>query len=239
MDQRTSEIVSYYQAQEYRTQAQRTYDMLLELIALDALSERKIYTELELTQLLEVGRTPLRDALKLLEFDSVIQVLPRLGIQVCDVRIEDYYLQAEVRTALEIVVIQRACQLATQKHKDRLETLNREFAVTAEKGDRLALYRIDRSIHKIVDECSNNPYAVHALEPFRFFEQRVHYLLSRVYPETGNVLNQEHMKYIQAIIDGQSGAACDHFKNMVTSTTKLIKQHVDAQIELSFAQMAN
>lgn len=80
MEKRINEIISYYQTQEYRTQAQRTYDMLLEMIALDALSEKKIYTELELTQMLEVGRTPLRDALKLLEFDSIIQTIPRLGI---------------------------------------------------------------------------------------------------------------------------------------------------------------
>lgn len=139
---------------------------------------------------------------------------------------------------MEIVVIQRACQLVSQRQKERLEELNREFSNTAENGDRLALYRVDRSIHRIVDESSKNPYAVHALEPLRFFEQRVHYLLSRVYPETGDVLNQEHMKYIQAIIDGRSEAACDHFKNMVTSTTKLIKQHVDAQIDLSFVQIA-
>lgn len=185
--------------------------------------------------MLEIGRTPLRDALKLLEFDSIIQTIPRLGIQVCDIRIEDYYLQAEVRTALEIVVIQRACRLAQEKQLQLLDQLNQEFKTTAENGDRLALYRVDRSIHKIVDECSKNPYAVHALEPLRFFEQRVHYMLSPVYPEIGDDLNQEHMKYIQAIINGESDTACAHFKNMVTNTTKLIKLQVDAQIGLSFA----
>lgn len=234
MQRNISEIISYYQAQNYRTQAQRTYDMLLEMIALDALSEKEIYTEQELAQKLEIGRTPLRDALKLLEFDSIIQTIPRLGIQVCDVRIEDYYLQAEVRTALELFVIQRACLLAPKDKLARLEQLNRDYEDIAANGDRLALYRVDRNIHKIVDECSKNPYAIHALEPLRFFEQRVHYQLSRVYPEIGDALNRQHVEYIQAIINGESEAACTHFKNMVSSTTKLVKLQVDANIGLSF-----
>lgn len=228
------EIISYYQEQNYQTQAQRTYDMLLEIIALDVLPEKKIYTEQELTQILAIGRTPLRDALKLLEFDSIIQTLPRLGIRVCDVRVEDYYLQTEVRTALEIVVIQRACQLASETQKERLVQLNKDFEVAAASGSRLDLYRVDRNIHKIVDECSKNPYAVHALEPLRFFEQRVHYLLGRVYPEVGDALNREHMEYIQAIIDGESEAACAHFKNMVTNTIKLIKLQEDVHMNWSF-----
>lgn len=235
MEERIHEIISYYQNQTYQTQAQRTYDMLLEMIALDALPEKSIYTEAELTQMLQIGRTPLRDALKLLEFDSITRTIPRLGIQVCEVRIEDYYLQTEVRTALEIVVIQRACQLAPVDLRDRLAQLNRDFTSTAAHGDRLALYRIDRNIHNIIDECSKNPYAVHALAPLRFFEQRIHYLLNRVYPEIGDVLNREHIDYVNGIINGECHAACAHFQNMVDNTTRLIKRQVDAHLGLPFA----
>lgn len=235
MDERIHEIISYYQKQSFRTQAHRTYNMLLEIIALDVLPEKNIYTELELAQMLQIGRNPLRDALKLLEFDSIIQTIPRLGIQVCEVRIEDYYLQAEARTVLEILVIKRACQLAPVELREYLGRLNRDFISTAAHGDRLALYRLDRTIHEVIDKCSKNPYAVHALEPLRFFEQRVHYLLSRVYPETDDILNREHIAYVNGIIAGDCDVACAHFKNMVDSTTKLIKLQVDAHMGLPFS----
>ncbi len=230
MEERIHEIISYYQDQTYQTQAQRTYDMLLEMIALDALSEKNVYTELELAQKLQIGRTPLRDALKLLEFDSIIRTIPRLGIQVQEVRIDDYFLQVEVRTALELVVIQRACRLAPAALRDRLSQLNADFDSTAKIDDRLALYRIDRNIHDLIDECSKNPYAVRALAPLRFFEQRIHYLLSKVYPDIGDILNQEHVEYVNGIIAGDADSACTHFKNMVDNTTKLIKRQVDAHM---------
>ena len=119
MEDRSLEIISYYKNQPYQTQAQRTYDMLLEMIALDALSEKSVYTELQLTQMLQIGRTPLRDALRLLEFDSIIETIPRLGIQIREVRIDDYFLQTEVRTTLEIVVIQRACRMISKDLQER------------------------------------------------------------------------------------------------------------------------
>lgn len=239
MDERIYEIISYYRGQTYQTQSQRTYDMLLEIIALDVLPEKTVYTELELMQMLQIGRTPLRDALKLLEFDSIIRTIPRLGIQVCEVRIEDYYLQAEARTALEILVIKRACQLAPKDLREQLSRLNEAFISTAADGDRLALYRIDRTIHNVIDKCCKNPYAVHALEPLRFFEQRVHYLLSQVYPEIGDVLNQEHIDYVNGIIAGESKVACAHFQNMVNSTTQLIKLQVDAHIGVPLSAAAD
>ncbi len=234
MEERTQEIISYYQNQPYQTQAKRTYDMLIEIIALEVLPDKKTFTEAELGELLQIGRTPLREALKLLEFDSIIKTIPRLGIQVQACRIEDYFLQAEARTALERVVTRRASLLATDVSRDKLKQLNESFEITSKNGDRLALYRIDRSIHELIDECSENPYAVHALEPLRFFEQRVHYLLSRVYPEIGDTLNREHIAYVNAIIEGHEEAAYTHFENMITSTTKLVQLRVEANMGMPF-----
>lgn len=226
MDKRIDEIISYYQSKPYSTQSSRAYDMLLEMIALEALPGKRVYTEQELGQMLQIGRTPLRDALKLLEFDRIIKTTPRLGIEVRKIRVEDYCLQAEVRTVLEKVVIQRACRLATKNSREELKSLNDSFAANVESGDRLGLYRVDCVLHKLIDECSQNPYAVHALEPLRFFEQRVHYLLWQIYPEVGKSLNQEHIDYVNSIIEGNEETACIHFENMVANTLKLVQLQI-------------
>lgn len=234
MDDRSAEIISYYKNLPYQTQSQRTYDILLEMIALDELPQKNIYTELELTQMLQIGRTPLRDALKLLEFDSIIETIPRLGIQVRELRLEDYFLQTEVRTTLEFMVTRRACKLIPKDQRERLSRLNDDFISVAKRGDRLALYRIDRSIHTLIDECCKNPYAVRALTPLRFFEQRVHYLLGLIYSDIDKILNQEHYHYVNGIISGDPDAACGHFDNMIENTLKLVKLQVDAHMGLPF-----
>lgn len=235
MEDRSLEIISYYKDQPYQTQAQRTYDMLLEMIALDALSEKSVYTELQLTQMLQIGRTPLRDALRLLEFDSIIETIPRLGVQIREVRIDDYFLQTEVRTTLEIVVIQRACRMISKDLQERLAQMNADFSSAASGGDGRALYRIDRGIHALIDESCKNPYAVHALAPLRFFEQRVHYLLGRIYPNMNDTLNHEHICYVNEIVAGNADSACSHFKNMIESTLNLVKLQVDAHMGLPFS----
>lgn len=235
MEDRSTEIISYYKSLPYQTQAQRTYDILLEMIALDELPEKNIYTELELTEMLQIGRTPLRDALKLLEFDAIIETIPRLGIQVRELRIEDYFLQTEVRTTLEFMVTRRACKLIPKDMREQLSRLNDDFISVAKQGDRLALYRIDRSIHALIDESCKNPYAVRALTPLRFFEQRVHYLLGLIYSDVDQTLNQEHSYYVDAIISGDPDAACEHFDNMIENTLKLVKLQVDAHMGLPFS----
>jgi len=226
--------LSYYQAQSYTTQAKRAYDVLLELIAQGMFSETKIYTEEELGNILRIGRTPLREALKLLEFDAVIKIVPRLGIQMQACRLEEYLLEVEVRVALENVVMRRACLLATDSHRQQLTALNEQFAHMVKSGDNLGLYRVDCKIHAAIDESSKNPYAVRALAPLRFYEQRVHYLLSNVYPEIGLNLNRAHIAYVDAIICKQENAACKHFGDMIDETTKLVRKHVAANMGILF-----
>lgn len=234
MMEKLEKTISYYQKQPYSTQAKRTYDILIELIAQGVLSGARTYTEAELSSILQVGRTPLREALKLLEFDAVIKTIPRLGIQVQECRIEEYLLQVEVRTVLENVVIRRACTLATDEFRQQLREYNNQFTSIMKTGDNLELYRVDRKIHALIDQCSKNPYAVHALEPLRFYEQRVHYLLSHVYPETGLNLNLAHIAYVDAIIDGREDDACRDFGEMISSTTKLVQMRVGANMGMSF-----
>lgn len=226
--------ISYYQNQQYSTQAKRIYDILIELIAQGALSSARTYTEAELSDILRIGRTPLREALKILEFDAVIKTIPRMGIQVQECCVEDYLLQVEVRIALENVVIRRACSLATNDIRQQLQALNDRFSEIAETDHSLELYRVDRKIHAAIDESSKNPYAVHALAPLRFYEQRVHYLLSRVYPKIGLSLNQAHVAFVQAIINGRKDEACKFFGEMISSTTKLVQIQMSINMGMSF-----
>lgn len=234
MDERIQEIIFYYQDQPYQSQATRTYEMLLEMIALEALPEKRTYTVIELQEMLQIGRTPLRDALRLLEFDSIIKTIPRVGIQVQQCQMEDYFLQAEARLALEKVIIRRSCVLATDSFRIRLGRLNDDFRTLSNGGNSLALYRVDRNIHKLIDECSKNSYAVHALGPLRFYEQRIHYHLSSIYPDIGDVLNQEHIAFVDGIIAGDEEIACAHFKKMIDNTVKLVQIQVKTHLEVPF-----
>ena len=223
MGSNVQETIAYYDSITYHTQAERTYDMLLEMIALGNFDENKSYTALSLSHILQIGLTPLRDALNLLKFDSIIDITPRVGISVRDYRLEDYFLQADARKALEEILIRRACVLSNNASRATLKSLNEKFKNHALHGERLELYRVDRAIHNFIDVCAKNEYVVHALKPLRFFEQRVHYMLHRVYPDTGELLNQEHIAYVNAIIENKDDMACKHFKNMIDYTIKLVQ----------------
>lgn len=232
MEHQFQEIISYYQNQPYPTQTQCLYDMLLEIIALNALPEQETFTEQELMKLTQAGRTPLHEALKLLEFNHVVKIIPRVGVRMCTIHLEDYYLQAEARSTLEKLVTLRACRLSTEKSRSELKKLNGAYAAFVEKNDRLSLYRVDHNIHMLLDTCCKNPYLVHALAPLRFFEQRVHFLLSQTYPQINEELNREHISYVDEVIAGRADEACAHFDNMASCTARLLKQQIDMQNSL-------
>ena len=72
--------------------------------------------EIQLAQKLGVSRTPVREALRKLELEGLVLMMPRKGAVVADITIQDLEDVLEVRTALEELAVQKACDTITEEH---------------------------------------------------------------------------------------------------------------------------
>src|SRR3954451_25024968 len=107
--------------------ADRAYYAIRELIVTLALPPGAVVREPELTAQLGIGRTPVREALRRLAQERLIEVFPRRGMFVTKVDVRDLARLCEVRVALEPEAARLAAERATRADLDELQALLAEL----------------------------------------------------------------------------------------------------------------
>ncbi|CAN5193432.1 GntR family transcriptional regulator [soil metagenome] len=130
----------------------------------EAIGDRRILPgqrifELELAAELGVSRVPVREALRVLQSQGLVHVLPRRGVRVID--LDERWAQEiyDTRTALETVCAQRAAQ-NMHENLQRLAVLDARIAdikVAADQRDRARVNRADLAFHTALYASSNSP----------------------------------------------------------------------------------
>ncbi len=183
--------------------ADRAYVELRDQIVTLALPPGAPINEERLGRELQLGRTPLREAIKRLALENLISVYPRRGTFVTEINITDLADISDVRVQLEGHAAYRAAQRLTAAQREELDGLLER--VSTPSG---ALMELDAEVHRFIYRCAANPYLRETLERYLNLSLRVWYLvLGRLPHLFERVL--EHRDLLQAIRDGDAGRARD------------------------------
>lgn len=188
--------------------ADRAYVELRDQIVTLALPPGAPINEERLGRELQLGRTPLREAIKRLALENLICVYPRRGTFVTEINITDLADISDVRVQLEGHAAYRAAQRLTAEQRAELDGLLER--VSTPSG---ALMELDAEVHRFVYRCAGNPYLRETLERYLNLSLRIWYLvLGRLPHLFERVL--EHRDLLLAIRDGDAhaarGIAADH-----------------------------
>jgi len=112
--------------------------------------------EIALAERLGVSRTPVREAMRKLEQEGLVVMIPRRGAQVASITEKDLNDVLEVRIALENVAIEKACKLITEEELGRLWVAAKEFEKTKAEGNLVRLAEADVAFHEIIYQASDN-----------------------------------------------------------------------------------
>jgi DNA-binding GntR family transcriptional regulator len=184
--------------------ADRAYFMLRDRIVDLRLPPGAMLREDELMRDLGIGRTPLREAVKRLALEHLVEVRPRRGTQVTDVRAQDIARFAEVRAELEA----HAARLAAERIGPEMRAEAQGLAVELEDAPAgaEALMRLDERIHRFAWRAADNPYLADTLEGYFALSLRVwHLVLDRVPSLPGAV--HEHAALLDALVSGDGARA--------------------------------
>ena len=124
---------------------------------------------------LQLGRTPLREAIKRLALENLISVYPRRGTFVTEINITDLAHISDVRVQLEGHAAYRAAQRLTPEQRDELDALLAQVERPAGGGD--GLMELDAEVHRFVYRCAGNPYLRDTLERYLNLSLRIWYLV--------------------------------------------------------------
>jgi DNA-binding GntR family transcriptional regulator len=194
--------------------ADRAYYAIRELIVTLELPPGSVVREPELTARLGIGRTPVREALRRLAQERLIEVYPRRGMHVTNVDIRELARLCEVRAALEPEAARLAAERATQADLDELGALLVEVR-SSRRRDARSLIDLDERVHRGIYQASHNPFLVKTLEEYYAHALRI-WMVALARTNLGAAVG-EHAAVLDAVVRGDGGRAAE-----------LMRAHVEA-----------
>lgn len=182
--------------------------------------------EIALAERLGVSRTPIREAMRKLELEGLVVMIPRRGAQVANITEKDLNDVLEVRIALENMAIEKACKRMTEEELDKLWQAAREFEHTMAEGNLVRLAEADVAFHEIIYQASDNCRLIQVLNNLReqIYRYRVEYLKEE---ETRNVLVKEHEELYNAVkardVERAQEISFEHIENQRKAIIETIK----------------
>ena len=163
--------------------------------------------EPDLTAQLGIGRTPIREALRRLALERLVEVYPRRGMFVTTVDVRDLARLCEVRAVLEPEAARLAAERATKPDLEVINALLEELADPRRRDDR-TLIDLDERIHRAIYRTSHNQLLEETLEWYYTHALRIWMLaLDRTRTLQSAVL--EHHELLDAIARGKGERAAE------------------------------
>lgn len=155
--------------------------------------------EIALAEKLGVSRTPIREAIRKLELEGLVIMIPRRGAQVANITEKDLNDVLEVRIGLENMAIEKACSLMKQEDFDCLMEAKERFEQVLEEGDLTQLAQADVDFHEIIYRASDNQRLQQLLNNLRevIYRYRIEYLKDE---DTRSLLTREHQEIYEALL---------------------------------------
>jgi DNA-binding GntR family transcriptional regulator len=185
--------------------ADRAYVAIRELIVTLQLPPGSAIREPELVARLGIGRTPVREALRRLALERLVEVYPRRGMFVTTVDVRDLARLCEVRAVLEPEAARLAAERATRRDLEEFAALIEELHVPRRRDDP-ALMELDERIHRTIYRTTHNQLLEETLDWYYTHALRIWMLaLHRTEALRGAVL--EHAELLEAIARGNGARA--------------------------------
>ncbi|MGD2104981.1 MAG: GntR family transcriptional regulator [Anaerolineae bacterium] len=188
-----------------RVDAQRAYDLIWQKITTLELPPGTPIKEQELADALNLGTVPVREALKWLAHDNLVDVTERHGIYVADVNVDDLQQLSEMRLSLESLSARLAARRVEPDDLVVLQALRREQeAVTPEESREL--FDLDHRFHQAVAKAAHNKYLAQTLDRLFGLSRRLWYLVLP-HLETLSSSVEMHVHLVEAIDSGDADRA--------------------------------
>jgi DNA-binding GntR family transcriptional regulator len=131
-------------------------DRLRELILDGELAPKARVNELELSHRFGISRTPLREAIKILATEGLLELLPNRGARVASLSEQEIDEVIEVVAGLEATAADLACRRITDKEVAMIADLTDVMLRAWEREDEEVYFRLNREIHEAIMRASRN-----------------------------------------------------------------------------------
>jgi DNA-binding GntR family transcriptional regulator len=183
--------------------ADKAYQEIRRLIVSLELAPGAVIDERELIERLEIGRTPVREALRRLAHERLVEVYPRRGMFVTGVDVRELARLSEVRELLEPEAARLAAERATDVDRAELGALLAEL-----EAGQSELIDLDERIHRAVYRAAHNDLLEATLEQYYVLALRIWSIALDRAEELEEAV-AEHQALLEAIQAGDADRAAE------------------------------
>lgn len=189
--------------------------------------------EVHLANRLGVSRTPIREAIRKLELEGLVIMIPRRGAEVARITEKSLSDVLEVRRALDVLSVELACDRISQEDIERLFEACREFEKATRGEDAAVTAQADVALHDIIVEATGNLRLKQLVN--NLSEQMYRYRFMYISEETGHdKLIEEHREIYESIVardkERASSAARIHIDNQEKSIIRQIRLENESRL---------
>lgn len=216
--------MSSLQQEDFLPLRDEVFNTLRERILKGTLKPGERLMEIHLADQLGVSRTPIREAIRMLELEGLVKMVPRKGAQVAKISREDLQDVLEVRKALDTLAVKLACERITEEEIIKLKEAEDEFERILKTGDTTQIAEADVAFHDVIQLASKNKRLKNMISNLaeRIYRYRFEYIKQQ--SDEGKTLAAEHREIIKYVEEGNE-----------TEAIKAIETHIDNQ-EISIAK---
>ncbi|MBE0531417.1 MAG: GntR family transcriptional regulator [Rhodospirillales bacterium] len=198
-------------------------DQIRDMIVEGELPPGERVNEGALSEQFGISRTPLREALKVLASEGLVELRPNRGTRVSAITPEEVGELFEAVSGIERMAGELAALRMTERDIERLKALHERMERHYEAGERHEYFRLNQQIHNTIVSLAGNSIleATHASLMVRV--RRARYMAIQS-PERWHESVQEHRAIMQALEARDSAAAGDLILNHVLRTGVVVKQ---------------
>lgn len=194
------------QVENLRPLRELVFEALREAIVNGTLAPGERLMEVQLAEELGVSRTPVREAIRRLELEGYVVMVPRKGAYVASMSAKDVADVFEIRAALEGLAAELAAERITEEELEELERKLHYVALRVEQGDLERLVEADTEFHDLLYRASRNQRLVQILGNLREQIQRFR-AASLATPGRMQETLEEHKKIVEAVAERNGALA--------------------------------
>lgn len=188
--------------------------------------------EIQLAEEMGVSRTPVREAIRKLELEGLVVMIPRRGTYVANISIKDINEVYEVRTALDVLAAGLAAERINEDELEMMQRLLVEIGQNIEEGNIEKIVEIDTAFHDILYQASRNERLVSIISNLR---EQITSLRGRsmMYPGRLAKTLEEHRSIVDSIAKRDSEKAQRavrvHMENAERTLLRAIEENCETE----------
>ncbi|MDX3929381.1 MAG: GntR family transcriptional regulator [Shinella sp.] len=200
------------------SQAHLAYLALEQAIVTLELKPGALVTEKQLIDLAGHGRTPVREAIQKLAWQGLIEVRPRVGLQVAAIGAQDHLHVMQARRCLEPLAAELVAIHASDRHREALIDCAQEMTACSIKADMYGFLAADKAFDEIMEAACPNAFLTTALAPLQTHARRLWFARADGRHMDRSV--EHHVKVIRAICKGEAAEAASAMSELMDYLAK-------------------